>query len=46
MDEEVTLNDNPITKEQLEETKNNLPNNERIVEVEDGKFRKLTRMTD
>lgn len=44
--QQPTLNDVPVTPEQLKEEKNNLPGNQRIVEVDPGKFRKLERLRD
>lgn len=41
-----TLNGVPISTSQLEETKQTLKGNERIVEVKSGDFRKLHRMQE
>lgn len=41
---EITINDEVVTKEKLQEVKEDLPNNERLTEVNPGEFRKLTRM--
>lgn len=39
-----TLNGNPVTPEQLHEEKEKLPGNQRIVEINPGEHRKLTRL--
>lgn len=41
-----TLNKQPVSPEQLDEERKNLPKNERIVEVTPGDFRKLQRMQE
>ena len=41
-----TLNGVPVTPEQLQEEKEKLPGNQRIVEVTPGENRKLTRMQE
>lgn len=45
---QTTLNGVPVTSTQLQEEKENLKKNERIIEVKDkpGDFRKLTRMQE
>jgi hypothetical protein len=42
----VTLNGAPTSQSALEETKKNLPGNQRIQEVKPGEHRVLTRMRD
>ena len=43
-DKNVTINDEEVSKEKLQEIKENLPNNERLVEVDKNEFRKIERM--
>ena len=41
-----TLNGAPVTPDQLQEEKEKLPGNQRIVEVKPGEHRKLTRLQE
>ena len=43
---EKTLNNAPVTQEQLEEARKDLPGNQKIVEVNPGQYRKLERMQE
>lgn len=45
-EKQPTLSGVPITSEQLQEEKDNLKKNEKIVEVKENEFRKLTRMQE
>ena len=45
-DPKPTLNGQPVTPEQLQEAKENLQKNERIVEVKPGDNRKLKRLQE
>ncbi len=42
--ENVIINDEVVPKEKLQEIKNDLPNNERLVEIKKDEFRKIERM--
>lgn len=44
MDEQVKLDEKVISKEELKQVKENLPNNKRIVEVEKEEYKTVTRM--
>ena len=44
MSDQVKLDEQVVTKEELKQIKEDLPNNQRIVEVEQEEFKTVTRM--
>jgi|LSQX01.1.fsa_nt_gb hypothetical protein len=44
MSDQVKLDEKVVTKEELKQIKEDLPNNQRIVEVEQEEFKTVTRM--
>lgn len=42
--EKLTINDEEVTPQKLQEIKENLPPNEKLVEVDKNAYRKLERM--
>ncbi len=44
--QKVTINDEEVSKEQLQEVKKNLKKDERLTEVNPGEYRKLKRLKE